>query len=98
MPLPNPGKPQASPANLRPIILLSAIIKIIAICMIRRTSQKLSNTIPITQAAYRACRSTTENVFTFKVLAETAITSKDYETHILMLDMSKAFDTVQRKS
>ena len=66
--------------------------------MIRRTSQKLSNKIPITQAAYRAGRSTTEKVFTFKVLAEKAITSKDYETHLLMLDMSKAFDTVQRKS
>ena len=66
--------------------------------MIRRTSQKLSNKIPITQAAYRAGISTTENVFTFKVLAEKAITSTDYETHLLMLDMSKAFDTVQRKS
>ena len=54
--------------------------------------------MPITQAAYRAGRSTTDNVFTFKVLAEKAITSKDYETHLLMLDMSKAFDTVQRKS
>ena len=66
--------------------------------MIRRSDQKLSNKIPITQTAYRAGRSTTENVFTFKVLAEKAITSKDYETHLLMLDMSKAFDTFQRKS
>ena len=98
VPLSKPGKPQGPPANLRPIILLSVIRKILAICMIRRTSQKLSNKIPITQAAYRAGRSTTENVLTFKVLAEKAITSKYYESHLLMLDMSKAFDTVQRKS
>ena len=96
VPLPKPGK---SPANLRPIILLSVIRKILVIYyMVRRTSQKLSNKIPITQAVYRAGRSTTENVFTFKVPAEKAITSKDYETHLLMLDMSKVFDTVQRKS
>ena len=63
--------------------------------MIKRTSQKFSNKIPITQAAYRAGRSTTDNVFTFKVLAEKALTKKDYETHLLMLDMSKAFGTVQ---
>ena len=62
------------------------------------TRQKLSNKIPITQATYRANRSTTENVFTITVLAKKAITSKDYETHLLMLDMSKAFDTFQRKS
>ena len=74
VPLPKPGKPQGPPANLRPIILLSVIRKILVICMIRRTSQKLSNKIPITQAAYRAGRSTTDNVFTFKVLAEQAIT------------------------
>ena len=74
VPIPKPRKPQGPPANLRPIILLSVITKIIAICMIRRASQKLSNKIAITQAAYRAGRSTTENVFTFKVLAEKAIT------------------------
>ena len=43
VPLPKPRKPQGPPANLRPIILLSVIRKILAICMIRRTSQKLSN-------------------------------------------------------
>ena len=53
---------------------------------------------PMDIKQHRACRSTTENVFTFKVLDEKAITSNDYETHLLMLDMSKAFDTVLRKS
>ena len=57
---------------------------------------KLNENIPITQAAYREGRSTTEHVYTFKTLAEKAITSSNYEIHILMLDMSKAFDTVKR--
>lgn len=41
-------------------------------------------------------RGTTEQVLTMKLLAEKAITSCDYTTQILMMDMSKAFDTVRR--
>ena len=96
VPLPKPGKPQGPTKNLRPIILLSILRKILAICMIRRVITKVNTKIPITQAAYREGRSTTEHVFTFKALAEKAITSSNYEIHLLMLDMSKAFDTVKR--
>ena len=52
--------------------------------------------IPQSQAAYSEGRSTTELVFAFKLLAEKAITSENYEINLLMLDMSKAFDTIQR--
>jgi hypothetical protein len=96
IPLPKPGKKQGPPQNLRPIILLSILRKILAIIMIRRTTDKLNSRIPITQAAYRSGRSTTEHVFTFKALAEKAITSANYEIHLILLDMSKAFDTVRR--
>lgn len=96
IPIPKPGKPQGPPANLRPIILLSALRKILSICMINRISHKIYSKIPITQAAYQGGRSTTEHVFTFKCLAEKAITSSNYEIIIEMLDMSKAFDTVER--
>ncbi len=57
---------------------------------------KIRREIPITQAAYPGDRSTTEHVHTCKLLAEKAITSQNYETTILLLDMSKAFDTVRR--
>ena len=96
IPLPKPGKKQGPPQNLRPIILLSILRKILAVIMIRRTSDKLNSRIPITQAAYRSGRSTTEHVFTFKILAEKAIASSNYEINLLLLDMSKAFDTVKR--
>ena len=52
--------------------------------------------IPLTQAAYNEGRSTTELVLALRLLAEKAITSSNYEIHLLMLDMSKAFDTIQR--
>ena len=60
VPLPKPGIPQGPPGNLRPIILLSIIRKILAICMIERINEKIKSRIPITQAAYQEGRSTTE--------------------------------------
>jgi hypothetical protein len=96
VPLPKPGKKKGPTSNLRPIILLSMIRKILAICMIRRIHRKIREHIPVSQAAYSAGRSTTELVFSAKILAEKAITSSSYETNFLLLDMSKAFDTVDR--
>ena len=64
--------------------------------MISRTMSKPNENIPITQAAYREGRSTTEHVYTFKTLAEKAIVSSNYEIHILMLDISKDFNTFKR--
>ena len=95
VPLQKPGKKKGPPENLRPIILLSILRKILAICTIRRTNDRVrTHIIPNTQAAYTEGRSATELVFAFKILAEKAITSSEYEINLLMLDMSKAFDTI----
>ena len=90
-------KKQGPCTNLRPIILLSILRKILAICMITRIGEKLEQHIPPSQAAYQKGRSTTEHVFAYKLLAEKAISSSDYTVHILLMDMSKAFDTVNRE-
>ena len=96
IPLPKPGKKKGPPGNLRPIILLSVLRKVLAICMIQRIHSRLNDNISITQAAYRGGRSTTELIFTVKSLAEKAITSSSYKITVLLLDMSKAFDKVDR--
>ena len=96
IPLQKPGKPKGPPGNLRPIVLLSILRKIVAICLLKRIGKKLDEHIPLSQAAYREGRGTTEQVFAMKLLAEKAVTSSDYTTYILMMDMSKAFDTVSR--
>ena len=90
-------KNQGPCTNLRPIILLSLLRKILAICMINRIGKKLEQHIPHSQSAYQRGRSTTEQVFTYKLLAEKAISSADYNVHILLMDMSKAFDTINRE-
>ncbi len=64
--------------------------------MIRMTYTRLNNNIPLSQAAYREGRSTTELIFVVKILTEKAITSSLYNITILLLDMSKDFDTVDK--
>ncbi len=69
----------------------------LAICLIRRCWNRLSSKIPLSQAAYQEGRSITEQVFAVIILAEKAITSNTYHIYLLLVDMSKAFDTVSYK-
>lgn len=94
-PLAKPPKKNVQ-INARPIVLLSVIRKILTITLIRRTWERMKSCIPKSQAAYQKGRSTTEQVFTLKVMIEKAITSSNYDIFITLLDMSKAFDTVSR--
>jgi len=96
-PLPKPGKKKGPPANLRPIILLSILRKLLTICMLNRIWDRLETQIPKEQAAYQGGRSTTEQVLALKLLTEKAILDSDYNIYITLLDMSKAFDTVNRE-
>ena len=64
--------------------------------MVERTFNRIRKEIAISQAAYSPGRSTTELVCAFKILTEKAICSQDLEVHLLMLDMSRAFDTIER--
>ena len=97
LPLPKPGKQKGPPANLRPIILLSILRKILTIALLQRIWDRLARKIPKSQAAYQQGRGTTEQVLALKILIDKAITSTDYDLYILLIDMSKAFDTVNRK-
>ena len=48
------------------------------------------------ESAPRRQKHNRTSFFSMKLLAEKAITSSDYKMYILLLDMSKAFDTVNR--
>ena len=67
-----------------------------AIIVVRRSFDTIREEISITQAAYSPGRSTTELVYTFRALIEQAICAEDLSIHILLLDMSRAFDTIDR--
>ena len=96
--LQKPGKAKGPPSNLRPIILLSILRKILAICLMKRIGERLNSEIPISQAAYRKNRSTTEQVFTIKLVIERTISAKSEKVFLTLLDMSKAFDSVKRST
>ena len=66
VPLQKPEKTRG-PANLRPTILLSTLRKILAVCTMDRVGSRLDHETPITQAAYRKERSTTEYIFAAKM-------------------------------
>ena len=95
--IPKTGKKKGPPENLRPIILLSILRKILTIALLEIIWDRLAKNIPKSQAAYQRGRGTTEQVLALKILIDKAITSTDYNLYILLLDMSKAFDTVNRK-
>ena len=90
-------KSKGPPQNLRPIILLSVLRKILAICIMKRIGERVDREIPPSQAAYRkGRRSTTEHVFCTKLIIERTITSKNESVYLIMHDMSKAFDSINR--
>ena len=91
-PIQKPGK------IIRPIILLSILRKILAICLMERIGEHIDNEIPPSQAAYRKGRSTTEHVFSTKLIIERTITSHSETIYLMLHDMSKAFDTINRST
>ena len=92
------GKSQGPTSNLQPIIILSVLRKILAVCVMKRINSRLDSAMPISQAAYRKNRSTTEHVFATKLIIERKISSADETVYLLLLDMSKAFDSIQRNT
>ena len=96
--LQKPGKPKGPTSNLRSIIILSVLRKILAVCIMKRNNSRLDSAIPMSQAAYHKNRSTTEHVFATKLIIERTISSTDETVHVLLLDMSKAFYSIQRNT
>ena len=90
IPITKKGKPH-SPANTRPVILLNTIKKILSLILnIRPFIEKY---LPITQAAFRPTRSTTDILWAHKIAQiEIRCTMK-----ITSIDLSSAFNTINRK-
>ena len=95
-PLEKPNKPMPRPAkDLRPVCLLPVIRKILSKVGLNRCKDKIDQYLPLSQAAYRNNRSTTDVVWSYKWLIAKASV---YKIKILStgIDMSAAFDTIHR--
>ena len=64
--------------------------------MRKRICEKLYGEIPLSQAAYGKGRSTTEHVFSTKLVIERTLISMNETVYLLMHEMSKALDSINR--
>ena len=80
-PLQKPNKAKGPPSNLRPIILLSSLHKLLAACIPNRIKDRLKVEIPPSQAAYRPNRSTT---------------ARNESAYLIILATSKEFGSINR--
>ena len=80
-PLEKPNKAKGQPSNLRPIILLSFLRKILAACIPNRIKDRLKVEMPPLQAAYRPNRSTT---------------ARNESDHLIVLCRNRGFDSINR--
>ena len=95
IPLPKPGKPIGPPSSLRPIMLLNTIRKVISLVVLKRIRPAVEAFISPAQSAFRPGRSTADIVFGKRWLCSIVV-RYHVELFFLGLDLSRAFDTVNR--
>ena len=98
VPIPKPGKTEGPKKNLRPINLLNVIRKVLSLITLNRINEPTDNHIQHSQAAYRANRSTADIVWAHRFICAKVQLYEDVEVTVVGIDMSSAFDTIQRKN
>jgi len=89
-----PGKiPKVN--NTRPITLVNMLRKILSTIILRRIQQKIESYISITQSGFRKDRSTSDLVWTYRWMMA-YVKKYDQQFHIMGIDLSKAFDCLDR--
>ena len=96
LPLQKPNKPIGPLKNLRPINLLNVIRKILSIITLNRIKDKTESYISPSQSAYRSNRSTTDIILAHRFICAKTQKYKNTEVKITGIDMSSAFDTIDR--
>jgi exonuclease III len=90
-----PGKARRA-ENTRPLVFLPAMRKVLSNIALERISTKAGDFLSLSQHAYRAKRSTTEVSMTAQWLRATSERYAE-RIHIMGIDLSKAFDCIDRK-
>ena len=95
--LPKPGKPKGPPQNLRPVTLLNSIRKVLSTIALTRMRPAMEKYISCSQSGFRPNRSTSDVVWAHRWISAKFLNYADIEIDITGIDMSTAFDTIQRK-
>ena len=86
----------SSPANYRPVVLLSHVLKLLDKILLNRIRAAVDHTLVYTQSAYRQGRSCIGNILTLQQLLWKSCKSHNLPLFITFIDFSKAFDSVDR--
>jgi exonuclease III len=94
--LQKPGKPKGPVKNLRPVILLPIIRKIMSIIVLARIRPAYEQYLSPSQSAYRSDRCTADLVWAHRwIIAKAHV--KQIAIDITGLDLTAAFDTINRE-
>ncbi|GFR99671.1 very-long-chain enoyl-CoA reductase [Elysia marginata] len=94
---PKPGKPKGPPQNLRPVTLLNSIRKVLSTIALTRIRHAVENYISCSQSGFRPNRSTSDVVWAHRWISAKVLNYAEIEIDITGIDMSAAFDTIDRK-
>ena len=94
--LQKPGKTKGSVTNLRPVILLPIIRKILSNVVLLRIKPKVDRYLSLSQSAYREKRSTGDIIWAYRWIIAKAQKVKE-KIFITGIDLSSAFDTIIRE-
>eukprot|EP01034_Spumella_vulgaris_P022573 gene22573-28706_t len=95
IPLNKPGKTPVV-TNTRPITLLNTKRKVLSNILLDREYHSISQFVSLEQSGFRRGRSTSDIIWTYRWLIAT-VQRYDEKFHIMGIDMSKAFDCLDRK-
>ena len=95
IPLPKPNKESGPVSNLRPIILLNGVRKILSIVALRRVEAQIDNYTGPWQHGFKRGQSCADIVWCQKIMTS-VVMKKQWRLHKMGIDMSKAFDTIKR--
>lgn len=96
IPIQKQGKEEGPVKNLRPINLLNTIRKLFSLTTLNRIQPKVDQYLSQSQSAYRPNRSTGDIIWAHRFLTAKAQLYQYLEIHIIGIDMSSAFDTINR--
>ena len=94
-PILKPGKDPTEPSSYRPIILFSVYRKLLSKIVLHRIRNILNMLIDKYQYAYQQAKSTTDVILIHKLLIAGCL-ERTLHLKVVGIDMSKAFDTVNR--
>ena len=91
--LQKPGKPCGPAKNIRPIVLLPLLRKIVSLFTLDRIRRPIDAYLSQSHSAYRKGRSASDIVWAHRWLIA-KVSKYRVMLHILGIDMSRAFDTI----